>query len=120
MITSDIITIIIMIQRIGWLTSVEIEEIQRKIDMEANLVNHRATEDILRVEELTEDNLERAEIEIKVEDTNDRINRNETVGSVDLINRSRTIDAVMGESVIPECFEEEQRNILLRLSLNPT
>ena len=96
-----------MIQRRGWLTSVEIEEIQRKNDMEANVVNQRATEDTLRVEELTEDIMERAEREIEVEDTNEIVDTEE-------LTETRTIDAVMGESVIPEGLEEEQRNILLR------
>ena len=97
-----------MIQRRGWLTSVEVEEIQRKIDMEANVVNQRATEDTLRVEELTEDIMERAESEIEMEDTNEIVDTEE-------LTETRTIDAVMGESVIPEGLEEEQRNILLRL-----
>ena len=96
-----------MIQRRGWLTSVEIEEIQRKIDMEANAVNQRATEDTLRVEELTEDIMKRAESEIEVEDTNEIVDTAE-------LTKTRTIDAVMGESVIPEGLEEEKRNILLR------
>ena len=97
-----------MIQRREWLTSVEIEEIQRKIDMEANVVNQRATEDTLRVEELTEDIMERAESEIEVEDTNEIVDATE-------LTETQTIDAVMGESMIPEGLEEEQRNILLRL-----
>ena len=95
-----------MIQR-AWLTLVEIEKIQRKINMEANVVNQRASEDIVRVEELTEDSMEHAEIEIEMEDTNSRNNQSESVNTADL-TEIRTVNTVMREFVIPEELEEEQ------------